>query len=167
MTEPKDGWPRHWRWKGEPRPPGPAVLFDMDGVLSDASARQHYLASPGKKDWKGFFNAAGDDPLVEEVARLTEVLDPAVTIVLLTGRPLRVQPLTVAWLERYEPRWDLLVMRPAGDYGASREFKRATVGELRERGFDVRLAIEDDVRNREMFEAEGVPCIYLQSGYYE
>ena len=46
-------------------------------------------------------------------------------------------------------------------------FKRATVAELRKRGFDVRLAIEDDVRNREMFEAEGVPCIYLHSGYYE
>jgi len=166
LTAPSSDWPRHWRWKGEPRPPGPAVVFDIDGVLSDASARQHFLAGPGRKDWRGFFDAAGDDPLIKEVSRLTEVLDPAVTIVLLTGRPIRVQPLTVAWLERNEPRWDLLVMRPAGDYGASLEFKRETVAELRKRDFDVRLAIEDDERNREMFEAEGVPCIYLHSGYY-
>lgn len=139
----------------------------MDGVLSDATARQHFLANPGRKDWKGFFDAAGDDPLIEEVARLTELLDPGVVIVLLTGRPLRVQKLTVAWLERHEPRWDVLVMRPAGDYGAALEFKRRTVGDLRERGFDVRLAVEDDRRNADMFKEEGVPCIYLHSGYYE
>lgn len=162
-----EDWPRHWRWKGEPRAPGPAVVFDLDGVLSDASARQHFLTGPGKKNWKGFFDAVGDDPLIEEVARLTEVLDPAVAIVLLTGRPLRVQSLTVTWLEKYEPRWDLLVMRPSGDYGLSPDFKRSTVRELRERGFDVRLAIEDDTRNRDMFLDEGVPCIYLHSGYYE
>ncbi len=162
-----EAWPRHWRWKGEPREPGPAVVFDIDGVLSDASARQHFLTGPGKKDWKGFFDAVGEDPLIEEVARLTEVLDPAVTIVLLTGRPLRVQPLTLTWLEKYGPRWDLLVMRPSGNYGLSPESKRSTVAELRTRGFDVRLAIEDDTRNRDMFLAEGVPCIYLHSGYYE
>jgi len=166
LTASSPDWPRHWRWKGEPRPAGPAVVFDIDGVLSDASARQHFLAGPGRRDWRGFFDAAGDDPLIKEVARLTEVLDPAVTIVLLTGRPIRVQPLTVAWLERHEPRWDLLVMRPAGDYGASLEFKRDTVAELRKRDFDIRLAIEDDERNRDMFEAEGVPCIYIDSGYY-
>jgi hypothetical protein len=143
------------------------VVFDIDGVLSDASARQHFLTGSDKKDWKAFFDAAGDDPLIEEVARLTEVLDPAVTIVLLTGRPLRVQPLTLTWLEKYGPRWDLLVMRPSGNYGLSPEFKRSTVAELRTRRFDVRLAIEDDTRNRDMFLSEGVPCIYLHSGYYD
>ena len=86
---------------------------------------------------------------------------------LLTGRPLRVQQLTLDWLERHGPRWDLLVMRPAGGYSISPEFKRATVRALRERGFDVRLAFEDDVRNRAMFREEGVPCVYLHSGYYE
>ena len=139
----------------------------MDGVLSDASARQHFLAGPGRKDWKGFFDACGDDPLIEEVARLLELLDPGVTIVLLTGRPLRVQPLTVAWLERNQPRWDLLVMRPHGKYSMSPDFKRGTVHDLRDRGFDIRLAVEDDLRNQEMFRAEGVPCIYLHSGYYD
>ncbi|MFN2506643.1 MAG: hypothetical protein ABR540_20935 [Acidimicrobiales bacterium] len=139
----------------------------MDGVLSDATNRQHFLAGPGRKDWKGFFDACGEDALIEDVARLLEVLDPGVVIVLLTGRPLRVQGSTLDWLKRHAVRWDLLVMRPSGDYTAALEFKRGTVAEIRARGFDLRLAFEDDARNQEMFRAEGLPCIYLRSGYYE
>ena len=47
------------------------------------------------------------------------------------------------------------------------DFKRWTVHELRAAGFDLLLAFEDDRRNHEMFEAEGVPCVYIHSGYYE
>jgi hypothetical protein len=141
-------------------------VFDMDGVISNASARQHFLEGPGRKDWKGFFDAAGEDTLIEEVARLLELLDPSLVVVLLTGRPVRVRRITVDWLERFGIRWDLLVMRPSGDYASSTEFKRRTVGDLREWGLDVRLAFEDDLRNHEMFRSEGVPCIYLHSGYY-
>ncbi|MGH9279265.1 MAG: hypothetical protein ACRD12_14310 [Acidimicrobiales bacterium] len=142
-------------------------MFDLDGVLSDARARQHFLEGPGRKDWKGFFDAAGDDLLIEEVARLLELLDSGILIVLLTGRPIRVRQLTVDWLERHGLRWDLLVMRPAGAYSAALEFKRQTVAELHKLGFDLRLAFEDDARNQAMFHEEGVPCIYIHSGYYE
>jgi hypothetical protein len=95
------------------------------------------------------------------------LLAPDLQIVLLTGRPQRVRPQTLAWLDRYELRWDLLIMRDYGDYGASREFKRRTVEELRSVGFDLQLAFEDDRRNVEMFHHEGVPCIYIHSGYYD
>ena len=158
--------PEHWRWRDGPVEPGPAVVFDMDGVLSDASRRQHFLEWP-ERDWEAFFEACGDDALIDEVARLLEVLDAEHRVVLLTARPLRVQPQTLAWLDRYGLRWDLLIMRGAGDYLASPEFKRDTVYELRHYGFDLQLAFEDDRRNVEMFHSEGVPCIYIHSGYYE
>ena len=146
---------------------GAAVLVDIDGVLSDATGRQHFLDDQATRNWRGFFDACGDDPLIAEVARLLELLDRDLHVVLLTGRPVRVQPQTLAWLERYDVRWDLLIMRNAGDYAAAREFKRGTVGELRDHGFDLRLALEDDRRNLEMFHEEGLPCIYIHSGYYE
>ena len=146
---------------------GAAVLVDIDGVLSDATGRQHFLEEAPKRNWRAFFDACGDDPLIGEVARLLELLDRDVHVVLLTGRPVRVQPQTMAWLERYDVRWDLLIMRNAGDYAAAREFKRGTVGELRDHGFDLRLAFEDDRRNLEMFHEEGLPCVYIHSGYYE
>jgi len=142
------------------------VVFDLDGVLSDAATRQHFLEGR-RRDWEAFFDACGDDALIDEVARLLELLDPALRIVLLTGRPLRVQPQTVAWLQRYDLRWDLLIMRPYGDYSAALSFKRRSVGELREFGMDLLLAFEDDRRNLEMFRDHGVPCVYIHSGYYD
>ena len=105
----------------------------MDGVLSDATSRQHFLEYP-RRDWDAFFAACGDDDLIDEVARLLEVLDPTLQVVLLTARPLRVRPQTLAWLDRYKLRWDLLIIRDYGDYSASRSFKRDAVDDLRPSG---------------------------------
>ncbi len=159
--------PENWTWRSGPVD-GPAVVFDIDGVLSDATNRQHFLeGEDGRRNWRAFFDACGDDPLIEEVARLLEMLDRDLRLVLLTGRPVRVQPQTLAWLHRYKLRWDLLIMRDWGDYSAAREFKQDTVHLLRSAGFDLRLAFEDDRRNHQMFKAEGVPCVYIHSGYYD
>jgi hypothetical protein len=165
VTEAVD--PPHWRWRREPRPGGPAVVLDLDGVLADARGRQHFLNGPGRKDWRGFFDAAGDDPVIEEVVRLLQLLDRELSIVLLTARPMRIRSLTEEWLGRNEVTWDLLVMRPDRDFGPSVDFKREAARHLKEVGFDLRLAFEDDRRNVDMFHAEGVPCVYLHSGYYE
>lgn len=156
----------NWRWHDGPVESGPAVVFDLDGALSDAGSRQHFLEW-GRRDWDAFFEACGDDPLVHEVARLLELLDGSLRIVLLTGRPLRVQPQTLSWLAHNKLRWDLLVMRNRGDYAQVANFKRHALYELREYGLELRLAFEDDPRNRDMFHDEGVPCIYIHSGYYD
>jgi phosphoglycolate phosphatase-like HAD superfamily hydrolase len=158
--------PDNWRWRDGSVEPGRAVVFDLDGVLSDAASRQHFIEA-GRRNWNAFFEACGDDPLIDDVARLLELLDPGLRIILLTGRPARVQPQTLAWLQRYELRWDLLIMRDYGDYAAAREFKQDTVHDLRGYGFELQLAFEDDRRNLEMFRAEGVPCVYIHSGYYD
>ena len=158
--------PPNWTWRDAPLPPGPAVIFDIDGVLSDAASRQHFIER-GRRDWRAFFDACGDDPLIEEVACVVQLLDPTLGVVLLTGRPVRVEPQTLAWLTRYGLRWDLVIMRDMGDYSAAREFKRDTVFDLRRYGFELRLAFEDDRRNLEMFRAEGIPCVYIHSGYYD
>ncbi|HEU5083767.1 MAG TPA: hypothetical protein VFU14_10530 [Acidimicrobiales bacterium] len=161
------GWadPDNWCWREGPVAPGETVVFDLDGVLSDATRRQHYLEWP-RRDWETFFEECGEDALIAEVARVLECLDDGLNVVLLTARPIRVQPQTLGWLKRYELRWDLLVMRDWGDYMAAPSFKRLTVRELRGYGFDLRLAFEDDQRNVDMFHDEGVPCVYIHSGYH-
>jgi hypothetical protein len=158
--------PAHWTWRDGPLAPGPAPVVVRDGVLADAASRQHYLESP-RRDWRGFFDACGEDPVIEEVRVLLDLLDRDLRIVLLTARPERVHPLTEAWLRRYRIRWDLLVMRPFGDYDLAREFKETSVWDLRAYGFELRLAIEDDRRNVAMFRKEDVPCLYMHSGYYD
>ncbi len=158
---------QHWTWRAGRVGPAAAVVVDIDGVLSDAAGRQHFIEGGGRRNWDAFFAAAGDDPLIEEVATLLHLLDPGLRVVLLTGRPVRIESETVAWLKRYDLRWDLLIMRDFGDYSAAREFKRWSVADLRRYGFDLQLAFEDDRRNVDMFHSEGVPCIYIHSGYYD
>jgi phosphoglycolate phosphatase-like HAD superfamily hydrolase len=158
--------PGYWRWRTDVVSPGRAVVFDLDGVLSDATNRQHFVKGK-RRDWEGFFEACGDDELIEDPARVLSLLADDVRIVLLTGRPLRVQPQTLTWLELHQLRWDLLIMRPSGDYTAALSFKRRSVAELREYGMHLELAFEDDRRNLEMFQDAGVPCLYVHSGYYE
>src|SRR5487761_2736075 len=132
-----DDLSENWRWREGPATPARAVIFDIDGVLADAAGRQHYL---DWGDWKSFFDACGDDPTIEEIERLLELLDQSLSVVLLTGRPRRVQPHTLGWLERYGLRWDLLIMREYGDYSGVDEFKRGALRDLVAHGFDVRLA---------------------------
>lgn len=157
---------RHWTWRAGAIESGRAAIVDIDGVLSDAASRQHFLDAP-RADWRGFFDACGDDPLIEEVKVLLDELDPDLRIILLTARPSRVHELTEAWLKRYDIRWDLLIMRDFGDYSAAREFKQESVHQLREANFELVIAFEDDRRNVEMLRREGVPCIYIHSGYYD
>jgi hypothetical protein len=140
-------------------------VVDLDGTLADAGSRQHYLDRQ-PKDWDGFFRAADQDPVLQHVARLLECLHPELQIVILTARPVWVQEATVAWMDRFGIRWDLLIMREAGDYRSSPEAKREAVRALVGVGFDLRLAVDDDPRNVAMFEAEGVPCVPVASGYY-
>ena len=165
-ARPEDDHQRGWTWHDGDDVSGPAVVFDIDGVLSDAAGRQHFL-DRGRRDWTSFFEACGDDLVIEEVARLLELLDPSLAVILLTGRPQRVQPQTLAWLKRYGLRWDLLVMRSRGDYAQVTSFKQGVVEDLRAHGFDLRLAFEDDPSNHAMYVAAGIPCVYIHSGYYE
>ena len=154
-----------WTWHRGPTA-GPAVVFDLDGVLADAAARQHFIKGP-RPDWESFFSASSEDPLREEVAALLGLLSPELTIVLLTARPARIGTLTMDWLTHYELRWDLLVMRCDGDRRSAQSFKQEAVRQLQGRGLDLKLCVEDDLRNVEMFRAEGLTALYIHSGYYE
>ncbi len=164
MSAGVDAQHHNWYWNAGPVGPGPTVVFDMDGVLSDATGRQHHIES---WDWDAFFAACGDDEVIHELARLLSLLAPELHVVLLTARPMRVRPQTLEWLGRHGLRWDLLCMREDAEFREAWRFKRRTVGELRDRGFELLLAFEDDRRNADMFHGEGVPCVYIHSGYYD
>ena len=156
-------------WRDGPRStPGPAVVFDIDGVLSDAAGRQHFLER-GRRDWDAFFDACGDDPLIGEVARLLELLDPELRIVLLTGRPMRVQPQTLAWLDALRA-----AVGPAGHarLGATtRQVSLVQAGHAWPSCAPSASTCGSPSRTTpatvDMFHAEGIPCIYIHSGYYE
>ncbi|MBC8196023.1 MAG: hypothetical protein ISR43_02805 [Acidimicrobiia bacterium] len=142
------------------------MIVDVDGVLSDASGRQHFLDGP-TKDWWAFFEASIDDPPIPESIRLVEHLTENQTVVLLTARPSGSADTTLEWLELNGVRWDLLAMRNEDDHGSSPEVKRAILSELRSDGYEPLLAIDDDPGNLIMYRSEGVPTVYVHSGYYD
>ncbi len=157
--------PRHWHWRQKANQPGDCAIVDIDGVLADAEHRQHYLDPPWR-DWDGFFAECGGDGVFEETKALLELMDLTLTIVLLTSRPTWIQKATLDWLSRHEIRYDLLIMRPLGDFQPSPGFKRDETDGLRHRGYVPVLAIDDDMRNVRMYKNEGIPTIFLDSGYH-
>ena len=140
-------------------------MVDIDGVLADAAHRQHHLDPPWR-DWDSFFADADGDDVFVEIAVMLGLLDPDVAVVLLTSRPTWIQKITIEWLKKFHIRWDLLIMRPPGDYQPSPGFKRYELLALQERGFETMLAIDDDMRNVRMYRGEGLPTLYLESGYH-
>lgn len=157
--------PHHWQWRHTPGQPGDCAIVDIDGVLADAGHRQHFLDPPWR-DWDGFFAECGADGVFEENKILLELLAPELMIVLLTSRPTWIQKPTLDWLQENRIRYDLLIMRPLGDFQASPGFKRDETKTLRHRGFNPVLAIDDDMRNVRMYRTQDVPTVFLDSGYH-
>ena len=138
----------------------------MDGVLSDASQRQHFLDGP-LQYWEKFFAACGEDAPIVEALEMARLLDPSVVVILLTARPIRVRRQTMDWLGRHPVRWDLLVMRDEDDWTSSHTFKRAELRDLQGRGYEIQLAVDDDPRTVVMYRRADVPALYFHSGYYD
>lgn len=159
-------FPSNWQWRNTIDEPGNCAIFDLDGVLADANQRQHFLEWP-RRDWGGFFRAAADDTILDDTAQLLHILGTTLQTVLLTARPINIRPQTLTWLDEHAIAYDLLVMRPDHDRRPSSLFKRDMLNDLREIGFSPQISFEDDIRNVEMFRNQGVPCVYIHSGYYD
>ena len=149
--------------------------MDVDGVLSDASSRQ-YLLGVEPRRWADFFEASVDDPAIPEGIGLARALVGSTDdtgafgarpLVLLTARPARLVDTTMAWMARHGVGWDLLVMRVDGDNRTSPDVKWEALTDLRATGHEPALAVDDDPRNAEMYWSEGVPVVYVHSGYYD
>ena len=90
-------------------------VFDIDGVLADASHRQHFLQSR-PKDWQAFFSAVGADAPIERGIALARQAQSTGAVVLVSGRPESTRSETAAWMARHGVEHDRLVLRADGDF---------------------------------------------------
>ena len=141
------------------------IIFDLDGVISDAAHRQHFLKGT-ERDWDGFFSACTDDPPIISGVKLINVLNKYHKTIILTARPKSVQSETVDWLKRHCVVWDVLIMRSDVDHQQSSEMKLSALNQIRDAGYTPILAFDDDPKNIEMFLGQEVPAISVHSGYY-
>ena len=158
---------KSWFWPSDDQSLiGPTVCVDIDGVLADATHRQHLLNSRWR-DWDSFFEEAGGDGLLAQQAVLLEVFASDYVVALVTARPAWISTITMTWLTEHDVRWDLLVMRDNSDLRRSAAMKTAAVEQLRERGLEPVLALDDDPRNVVAYANSSIPCVYIHSGYHD
>jgi hypothetical protein len=81
--------------------PLPWAVVDLDGTVADVRHRlRHVERRP--KDWKAFFSAAPEDPLLPEGAAVVHRLAQDHRLAYLSGRPERCRRDTEEWLQRHE-----------------------------------------------------------------
>ncbi len=122
--------------------PRPLAVVDIDGVLADVRHRLRFLERR-PKDWRGFFGAAPQDPLLEvgrdTVVRLAEVCE----VVYLSGRPEHCRRDTEAWFAAHGlPKGEVLLRR-GGDFRPAKEMKVEVLRQLSRRA-PVSVLVDDD-----------------------
>jgi phosphoglycolate phosphatase-like HAD superfamily hydrolase len=137
-----------------------AVIWDLDGTLSDDRARAHFVEveKGRKRDWNSYFDAIDEDPPIAASMVLLQALrQHGIRIVYLTGRPEFTRPKTERWLKANGlDQYDVLMMRPEGERRHAGLFKVDAVRELRAR-YEIVCAFEDRIDVADHLRENGIP----------
>ena len=155
-----------WTWNIELPEGSEVVIFDLDGVISDASHRQHFLKNV-EKDWDGFFSACTEDPPIVSGVELINLISKFKGVIILTARPVAIQMETLDWLNSHGVIWNALIMRSNQDNLGSAEMKLSAINEILAGNLNPILVFDDDPKNIIMFKENGIPVVSVHSGYYE
>ena len=119
-----------------------AVIFDIDGTLSDHSHRIKYLIE--KHDHKLYYSLCTEHPVFQDVLDILNTYK--IKIIMLTGRPERLRTRTSCWLAFNHIKSDLLIMRP--DYNYEKDFivKERELLKL-EKKYNIVCAYDDREKN--------------------
>jgi beta-phosphoglucomutase-like phosphatase (HAD superfamily) len=144
-----------------------AVVWDLDGTLSDDRARAHFVEveQGRKRDWESYFDAIEEDPpIAASIALLHALRNDGIRIVYLTGRPEHTREKTERWLKANGlQEHDALVMRPNGERRPAGEFKVDALADLQER-YEIVCAFEDRIDVAEHLRQSGIPVFLYGAG---
>jgi phosphoglycolate phosphatase-like HAD superfamily hydrolase len=134
------------------------IIVDIDGTLSDSRHRLHHMEQkPKNRD--AFHAAFPQDQPIKAVVAIVNALADDYSIVLLTGRPDRYRDGTQDQMDGFGVIYDELHMRPAGDTQGNASYKFGVLQQLRARGHDVFLAIDDRPDIVNMWRSNGIHCL--------
>jgi hypothetical protein len=134
-----------------------AYLFDMDGTMTDVSSIRHHLVGADRNFHK-FHRASVDcPPHPEVVGAAVEAHRAGIAVIICTARVETYWPETQFWLRHHLPvPYDAIYMRRKGDYRKDGIIKRELLGEMREDGFNVVRAWDDNPAVVAVWESEGI-----------
>ena len=144
-----------------------AIIFDLDGTLSDDRARAHFVEVEAgrKRDWQSYFDAMTEDPpIAASIAILHAMRKDGFRVLYLTGRPEYTRPLTEQWLKANGlDEYDRLLMRPDGERRPASEFKVEVIEKLRDE-YQIVCAFEDRLDVADALRTGGTPVYLFGAG---
>jgi hypothetical protein len=133
------------------------AVLDIDGTVAEVQHRLHLIdGTQDHERWVQFFEAAVDDPVLEEGRQLANVLAQEHDIVWLTGRPEYIRLLTEHWLADNDLPGGLVLMQESDDLRPARVTKLEQLRALQKHR-DIAVVIDDDPRVVEALGAAGFP----------
>lgn len=143
------------------------VLSDLDSTLSNTLGRAHLTAGDPSthEDWIPYSKACVNDLPIDGPVRALQLLSKLYPIFIVSGRNVEAIEETSEWLSLVEVPFEELRLRGPQDIRHNGDYKVAYIRELRARGFNPILMLEDHIGVSEMVEAEGVPTITVNPRY--
>jgi beta-phosphoglucomutase-like phosphatase (HAD superfamily) len=142
-----------------------AVIFDLEGTLTDTSLRVGYVRAGDYKTFNEKFLL--DPPKIEVVSMYRSFhFDPDWHVVISTGKSEREMGDIHKWMDWYRIEPSLLLTRLASDNRPSPEVKASHLVTLQDRGYMVALAVDDRKRNIDMYQDHGILTIYIPGSDY-
>lgn len=136
----------------------PFIVCDLDGTICDNEHRRHLVPTDGSltTNWEKFNCACENDKPIWntiEVLRMLQKTGSYGSTIILTGRGDSAREPTEKWLQKYDIKYDKLLMRPMGDHRDRVAFKHELLCSMGMGSLDVVFEDDDAIINmiRETF----------------
>ena len=140
------------------------IIFDLDGTLADIEYRRH-LVTNGNTDWDKFYKLCVNDAPNMPVVEIYKTLQKSgkYTMAILSGRGEIAKKETTEWLKENYIKYDILKMRPKGDYTPDEILKLGWLKELQEEEMII-CVFDDRQKVVDMWRKQGLICLQVAKG---
>jgi len=142
-----------------------AIIIDLDGTLSDASQRRHFVEG-AKKDHKKFYDNLINDKANYWCIRIIQAFQRDHEIIFVSGRPDNYRELTEKWLKlwniEYKP--ENLLMRKEGDFRKDFVVKQEIYDNSIKGKYVVTCAVDDRKQVVDMWRSNNIVCLHCAEG---
>jgi|SRR5579883_852529 len=143
-----------------------AIIFDVDGTLSDCSHRRPFYEAGNKKAFFDPENVMKDEP-IKEVVRLSQILSyHNFTILVVTARKESDRQITEQWLKQNCVPYDALYMRANNDPRDDAFVKREILDEIRVKYPNIFCVFDDRDHVVSMWRNAGLRCFQVAPGNF-
>jgi len=141
------------------------IVFDIDGTLSNASHRQHFVRSK-PRNWKAFAAGIPNDPPHEDIIWLLKLIisDMNNNVFIVSARSEDERADTELWLRKHKIPYDTLFMRASKDYRDDSIIKAEILAKLIAMGRTPYMVFDDRNKVVNMWRDNGIRCLQVAPG---